>query len=255
MNKLLSLKKLRKKLSQGQASIGSWMQIPSEEIGEIMGSAKFDWVAIDMEHGSIQLNQLPNLCRSLELGNTLPFVRIPEGNERHCARILDSGAAGIIVPMIESSEQLENIRSACCWPPSGNRGVGFSRANLYGVRFESYSSEAQNPFLIAMIENVNAIENLDKILRVQGLDGIMVGPYDLSASLGITGDFENKLFKKTLNLIKNLAFSNKIPMGYHIVDPVKRDLSLKIKQGFQFLAYGIDSVYLSSSVKDLDINN
>ena len=254
MNKLLSLKKLRKKLLAGKPTVGSWMQIPSPEIAEIMGSSNFDWVAVDMEHGSIGISSLANIFRSLELGNTLPLVRLAEGNERYCARILDAGAAGVIVPMIDTAEQLKRIKSACCWPPSGRRGVGFSRTNLYGVNFDNYIQEAQNPLLVAMIENVSALKNLEDILETDGLDAIMVGPYDLSASLGITGDFENKIFKKTLRIIKDLCEKKNVPMGVHIVKPEKKELSLKIKQGYQFIAYAIDSVFLSESIIDLDIN-
>ena len=105
-----------------------------------------------------------------------------------------------------------------------------------------------------MLEIVSALKNLEDILETDGLDAIMVGPYDLSASLGITGDYENKIFKKTLRIIKDLCEKKYVPMGVHIVKPEKKELSLKIKQGYQFIAYAIDSVFLSESIIDLDIN-
>jgi len=252
MNKLLKIKKIRKKLLNKQPTIGSWMQIPDPAVAEIMGSSNFDWVAVDMEHGSIGIHQLPNLFRSLELGDTLPLVRMQEGTERYCARILDSGAAGIIVPMVESAEQLIKIRDASCWPPSGKRGVGFSRANLYGNNFEEYKKEAGNPLLIAMIENIKALDNLENILKVKGLDSIMIGPYDLSASLGITGDFSNTLFKKTINTIKGLSQENGVPIGFHVVNPSKKEVHSKVKEGYQFIAHSIDSVLLLDSIKNLE---
>ena len=96
-----------------------------------------------------------------------------------------------------------------------------------------------------MIENKTGIENLDKILKVKGLDAILIGPYDLSASLGITGNFENKLFKKSEKEILKISKKHKIPTGFHIVKPSERELAKKINEGFRFIAYSIDTVFLN----------
>jgi len=136
MNRLDAIKRLREKLRTGGISIGSWMQIPHPSIAEIMGQAGYDWVAVDMEHGSIGAHQLPDLFRALELGNTLPLARVARGHAKDCKQALDAGAGGIIVPMIESAEQLVEVRDACRWPPAGMRGIGFSRANLFGKHFD-----------------------------------------------------------------------------------------------------------------------
>ena len=122
-----------------------------------MGQAGYDWVAVDMEHGAISTHQLPDLFRALELGNTLPLVRLAEGEVKDCKQALDAG--GVIVPMIEKAEQLK-IRDSTRWPPVGNRGVAFSRANLFGKKFDEYSNEAKQPLLVAMIEHVDAINEL-----------------------------------------------------------------------------------------------
>ena len=135
MNKLLALKNIRTKLQKDQYSIGSWIQLESPSSAEIMGNCGYDWVAVDLEHGSISISQLPNIFRALELRHTLPLARISEGNENNCKRALDSGAAGVIIPKIETKKQLEILAQSCKWPPNGNRGVGFSRANLYGEYF------------------------------------------------------------------------------------------------------------------------
>ena len=253
MNKLKTIKRLRHKLANGSPTVGSWMQIPSSEVAELMGGANFDWVAIDMEHGSINVNQLPNLFRALELGETLPLVRLPEGSERYCARILDAGAGGLIVPMVTEAKQLEKIITASSLPPSGKRGVGFSRANLYGVEFKNYIQEAQNPLIVAMIESSEAINNLEDILKVKGLDALMIGPYDLSASLGVTANFKNSKFTSTLSKIKDSCSKAGVPLGVHVVEPKRKDLNMKIKQGYQFLAYGIDTVFLTNSIMNLEI--
>ena len=106
-----------------------------------MGQAGYDWVAVDMEHGSFGVHQLPGLFRALELGGTLPLARLAQRQTKDCKQVLDAGAGGVIAPMIESASQLEQVRNACRWPPAGLRGVGFSRANLFGKQFESYREE------------------------------------------------------------------------------------------------------------------
>src|SRR5689334_11700428 len=137
MTRHAKINRIRKLLTSGKASVGSWMQIPNASVDEIMGDSGYDWVAIDLEHGSISIDQLPNLFRALEHGGTLPMVRVAEGSPKDCKQALDAGAGGLIVPMIESATQLQAVIEASCWPPVGRRGVGFSRANLFGKYFDA----------------------------------------------------------------------------------------------------------------------
>jgi 2-dehydro-3-deoxyglucarate aldolase len=246
MNRLEVVNAIRNRLRKGDVSIGSWMQIPNSSIAEIMGHAGYEWVAIDLEHGSISHQELPDLFRALELYGTLPLVRLAEGNPKDCKQALDAGAGGVIVPMIESANQLLSVRDACRWPPAGTRGVGFSRANLFGKYFNSYREEAQAPLLIAMIENVRAIENLDAILAVEGLDAILIGPYDLSASLGFTAQFDHPDFKAAMNRISVLAKEANIPAGVHVVLPSKAELDQRISEGYRFIAFSIDAIFLQT---------
>jgi 2-dehydro-3-deoxyglucarate aldolase len=252
MNKHEIVNSIRNKLKNSKPSVGSWMQIPHPSIAEIMGSGNFDWIAVDMEHGSVSHFSLPDLFRAIELGGTLPLARISEGTMSNCKQSLDAGAGGLIIPMIESAKHLEECISWSMWPPAGKRGVGFSRANLYGKFFQEYNEFAQNPLIIAQIENKIAIENLEEILSVENLDAIMIGPYDLSASMGITADFENPTFLKVLDDIKKLCIKNKIPLGFHLVEPSREKLKEKIDEGFLFIAYSIDAVLLQ---KNLNWNN
>jgi 2-dehydro-3-deoxyglucarate aldolase len=247
MNRLEVITAIRKKLKDGGCSIGSWLQIPHSSIAEIMGQNGYDWVAVDMEHGAISSHHLPDLFRALELGGTLPLVRLAHGHQKDCKQALDAGAGGVIIPMIESAEQLINVIDASRWPPAGKRGVGFSRANLFGKFFQSYTKEAQQPLIIAMIENYDGVNNLDDILKVGGLDAILIGPYDLSASMGITSQFENLEFLNVMKSIKNKADLANIACGVHVVDPSDSDLKERIAEGYRFLAYSIDSVFLIRS--------
>lgn len=250
MNRLEVIKTIRTNLLSGRLSIGSWMQIPDPSLAEIMGQAGYQWVAVDMEHGSINHSQLPNLFRALELGGTAPLARIAEGTSQNCKQALDAGAYGIIVPMVETAKQLRLIRNLCCWPPAGTRGVGFSRANLFGQHFESYSEEAQAPLLVAMIEHIRAVENLDEILQVEGLDAIFIGPYDLSASMNLTGQFHHPDFISVMQRIKEKATSARIPAGIHVVAPSKDELAGRISEGYQFIAFSIDAVFFRFTVSN-----
>lgn len=250
LNRKKMIDVIRTKLRNHQASIGSWMQIPDASIAEIMGQSGYDWVAIDLEHGSISLHQLPNLFRALSLGGTLPLARIAQCHPKDCKQALDAGAGGVIVPMVESARQLMEVCDACCWPPTGSRGVGFSRANLFGKYFASYEEEAQSPLVIAMIENISALENLEEILSVEGLDAVLIGPYDLSASMKMTGKFEEPEFKKAINYILKCSISAGIACGIHIVKPDPELLMLHLSEGYCFLAYSIDAVFLNEHARN-----
>jgi 2-dehydro-3-deoxyglucarate aldolase len=249
MDRTASIDVLRRKLTTGDRTVGSWLQIPHPSIAEVMGASGYDWVAVDLEHGSISIDLLPDLFRALELGGTLPLARIAQGHSKDCKQALDAGAGGIIVPMIESANQLAAVRNACRWPPAGTRGVGYSRANLFGRRLEAYRAEATAPLLIAQIEHIRAVESIDEILAVEGLDAIMIGPYDLSASLGIPGGFESPAYKTAHARVIDKCRERSAACGIHVVEPNKDELELRVAEGFQFLAYGIDAVFLATASK------
>jgi len=248
MNRLESIQRIRDQLRCGGRSIGSWLQIGHSSVAEIMGDAGYDWVAIDLEHGTVGIHQLPDLFRALELGGTLPLVRLAHGHPKDCKLALDAGAGGVIVPMIESAAQLVGVRNACCWPPAGSRGVGFSRANLFGKYFDDYKMEAQAPLLVAMIEHITAVDQLEEIVSVDGLDALLIGPYDLSASMGIVAEFQHARFIEAMKKIKEVANGYKIPCGVHIVTPSPEELNERLSEGYRFLAYSIDSVFLNNNV-------
>lgn len=250
MNKIEKLNLIRNKLKNNLVTLGSWIQIPNASIAEILGNSGYDWIAIDLEHGSIDIENLPNLFRAIELGDTLPLARLRKGTDYECKSVLDAGAAGVIVPMIKSADQLSQIISYCKWPPGGIRGVGFSRANLFGNNFEKYKNEAQNPLIIAMIEDINAVDELDNILNISGLDAIFIGPYDLSASMGITAEFENIEYKNVLSNILIKCIKKGIPFGIHVVNQDIEELKRRISENYQFIAYSIDARFLISNCKN-----
>jgi 2-dehydro-3-deoxyglucarate aldolase len=243
---LNNAKLIKQKIRKGEVSIGSWMQISHPGIAEIMAKAGYDWIAVDMEHGAFATSELPDIFRAIELHGSQPFVRLAVGLRKDIKSALDSGATGIIIPMIESAAQVKEIINELHYPPKGIRGVGFSRANLHGGDFETYVSTINDSLtVVAQIEHIKAIKNLDEILAIPELDALMIGPYDLSASMGIVGQFDHPEFVKALNEFKEKCLKAKKTMGFHVVKPEMAQLKLKIKDGFKFLAYSIDGVFLN----------
>jgi 2-dehydro-3-deoxyglucarate aldolase len=244
------LSKIKKKLKKGQVTIGSWMQIPSTSVAEIMGKAGYDWVAVDLEHGHFSTQVLPDIFRALELGGTAPFARVAQCKSKDVRASLDAGARGIILPMIQEATQLKSAIEWGLYPPKGIRGVGYSRANFFGKDFDFYlATSLQETIFIAQIENIQAVENLDEILKVEGLDAIMVGSYDLSSSMNLTAEFRDPRFIKTMEIISQKANKYRVPMGLHIVKPVLNELEKSIEKGYQFIAYSIDAVFLYESAE------
>ena len=253
MYSLKNIKLLRNKFKNQKLSIGGWMQIPNSSIAEIFGNSDFEWVVIDMEHGAIDLSQLPDIIRSLELSQTISFVRIPKSYFNLVNQILDCGANGIILANCNDSIDLKNLINNSTMPPKGRRGVGFSRANLFGKYLNKYQTDLIKPFFIAQIENKLGYKNLNKIVKVQGLDAILIGPYDLSASLNMLNDFKSDKFKKIINQIKNTCKRNKIACGIHVVNNETKDLLSAINQGFNFIPFSTDGQILNKSISKLNL--
>lgn len=246
---------IREALRRGEASVGTWLQIPSPDVAEIIGRMGYDWAAVDMEHGSFSRTDLPDVFRALERWGTLPFARLPQADLRNIKDALDSGAQGLVFPMIETREQLDAAIAHALFPggrefSGGRRGVGFSRANGFGLDFPNYvnpeSGTAKDIVLVAQIEHVNALEHLDAIFSHPRLDAYMIGPYDLSASMGLTARFDAPEFLAAIRRIEDAAAACKLPKGYHVVAPQPENLRQKIAEGYTFIAYGIDALFLQT---------
>lgn len=248
-DRLPRIKEVKAAISAGKNSIGSWLQIPSTDTAEIMGRAGYDWIAVDLEHGSFTRRSLPDIFRAIELGGAAPFARVVDCTMTSIKTALDSGAKGLIFPMIESRSQLDDAINRSLYPPAGIRGVGYCRANLFGKEFLQSMSGNAETFFCAQIEHFRAIDELDEILEHPRLDAIMVGPYDLSGSMGLTGQFEHPDFIKALRLISEKAQNHGVAMGIHVVQPDPNQLKAKIADGYRFIAYGIDAVFLYSSAE------
>lgn len=247
MQKIL-INKLRKKFKKGKLTIGGWMQICDPNIAEIMSSANYDWITFDLEHGSYSIKDVINSVRAVELNKKIKLARLPNKNLSISAQVLDAGCDGVIIPNIKNKSELIKIRNSIYFPPKGQRGVGFSRVNMFGKNFKRKMKDKIKPILIAMIENIEGIKNLDEILSVEGLDAILVGPYDLSSSLKITGKFNHPHFKKAIKLIIDKTKKKKITLGIHVLQTSIKEVKAQFRKGFKFIPYGTDALLLNKSI-------
>lgn len=243
---------LKQALKENRLTVGSWVSIGNESVVEIMASSGFTWLAIDLEHGSFSIETAQRLIRVIDLAGSIPLVRVGANDPLAIKRVLDAGAQGIIVPMVNTKNDAEKAVSSVHYPPFGTRGVGLARAQNYGLGFEAYRKWLdQAVVVIVQIEHIDAVENLEEILQVDGVDAFIVGPYDLSGSLGVPGELDHPLMRDVLYRIDTIAKRLNKPKGFHVVSPSPNELKAKIREGYTFLAASVDMLLLSDSCSHL----
>jgi len=231
-------------------TLGSWVTIGHQSIVEIMASAGFDWLTIDMEHSAITLDKAQELILTIQSKKINAFVRVGANDEVLIKRVMDAGADGVIVPMINSKNDAEKAVNAVKYPPQGSRGVGLARAQNYGIGFEDYKDWLQeNSIVIAQIEHQDAVENINEIIEVDGIDAIIIGPYDLSASLGIPGELDNPLLTKSIQIVESSCKEASFTMGYHVIKPDHREVLEKIKSCYSFIGFSLDFYFLGDKAR------
>jgi len=236
---------LKNKLKNNQLTIGSWIMMGNPMSVEVMALAGFEWLVIDIEHTSIDLQATENLIRTIQANNIKALVRVSKNEEVIIKKVLDMGADGIIVPMVCSKEDAIQAVNYAKYPPIGTRGVGLYRASGYGTKFEEYKKWVDEELvIIAQVEHIDAVNNIDAILQVEGIDGTIIGPYDLSGSMGHPGDFEREDVKDAVQKVLDRCKLYNVPSGFHVVDTDPEKLQMKIDQGCTFLAYGIDYFFM-----------
>jgi 2-dehydro-3-deoxyglucarate aldolase len=207
-----------------------------------------------MEHTAIDEFAALQMIQIISLSGNVPLVRVGKNDELLIKRVMDSGAHGVLVPMINNKEDAEKAVDSAKYPPKGKRGAGLSRAQNYGLGFQEYINWAEkNSVVIVQIEHIKAVENIQEILAVEGVDGFIIGPYDLSASLGIPGEFDNPKMIQVIDDINKIVKESVKPGGYHVVHSNHGLLQQKINDGYRFIAYGDDMVFFSEKIKTEEI--
>lgn len=241
---------LKQKLKNKELTIGSWVTIGHPSVVEVMANAGFEWLVIDIEHTSIDLTMVQILISTIQSKGLKALIRVSKNEEVVIKRVLDMGADGIIVPMITNADDAQKAVDYAKYPPIGKRGVGLFRAQNYGLSFNEYKKWVNDELvIIAQVEHYLAAENIESIITTEGIDGIIIGPYDLSGSLGYPGEYNRSEVKEAINKILLACDKHNIPSGFHVIETDTSKISEKIKQGCTFLAYSLDFLFLLNSSK------
>lgn len=241
---------LKQRLRAGATTFGCWLSMTEGYTAEIMGTAGFDWLLIDGEHAPNDIQTIRNQLIALESSASDVAVRVPIGEAWLIKQVLDAGAQTLLVPMVESGEQARDLVRACTYPPKGMRGVGASSARA--TRFGSvadYTTTADDQIcLMVQVESRAGVEALDDILAVEGIDGVFIGPADLSADMGFAGNSAAPEVQTVIqDVLGRIAASGKTPGIMCLDDRVQT----YVDWGARFVAVGIDILVLAKAARGL----
>jgi 2-keto-3-deoxy-L-rhamnonate aldolase RhmA len=237
----------RDALQAGKPLIGTLLTVASPEVAEALALLGFDWIFIDLEHGSLSIKDAQTAIQAVA-NRSHTLVRVPDGTPENIKRVMDTGCSGIIVPMVSSESYARRIVALAKYPPLGERSVGLGRAQGYGLRFTEYLSSANAATaVIVQIEHRDAIANVDQILAVPGLDAVFVGPYDLSTSMGLVGQVSHPDVAAAIDKVRAACARTNSPMGIYCsnTDQARNE----IKAGARMVAVGTDIMHMANSAQ------
>lgn len=241
-----NINKLKRDLAAGKVCIGATITMNSPIVAEIMSHIGLDWLWFETEHTSLTLENILTMLQVTNGSDTSTVIRVPWNDKTMIKRALDTGADGIIIPLVNSRAEAEQAVKAMKYPPWGERGAGLSRAQSYGLNMGNYLSTANEEIMtILMIEHIKAVENIDEILAVKGVDSIMIGALDLSGSMGMLGSTSDPQVEKAIQTV--LAASKKAGVSCGIIAGSPEQALQRIEQGFTNIILGIDAIYLHSA--------
>ncbi len=246
--------KIKQTFKEGKVSIGSWISMAHVSIAEILASAGYDWVVVETEHTAIDVSEVLRLIIAIERHGATPLVRLAWNDPIQAKAVLDSGAAGVLVPMVNSKTEAELAVQSVKFPPLGSRGVGLARAQGYGLTFDEYVKNAnRDGLLMLQIEHIDAVNNIDEILSVPGIDGTFIGPYDLSLSMGLPGQLNHPDIQAAKQQVLEATKAHGLAPGIHLVHPdtAAEDLGEYVALGYQFIALGTDILFLGDNCRTL----
>ncbi len=229
---------VRAKLKRGEPSFGTWLTLSDPTAAQLMARTGFDWLTIELEHTPTTLEHAAQSFAVIAAQGTVPLVRVPWNTGENIKRVLDTGVWGVVVPMVNSRAEAEAVVQAARYAPLGQRSIG---GQLHAANFDTdsatYYQRANDEILVVlMIEHVKAIEAIDDILSVPGIDVAFIGPNDLHQSMGQRPAFESdyKPFVEALKLVRETAVKYGVAPGIHVIDA---DAAQRRKdEGFQFIA-------------------
>ena len=238
-------------MKKNYKNIGTWITTFNPSAAHLMSSLGFGWLCIDMEHSTITFDQMSTLISAIDNNGSVPFVRVGSNDKLNIKKALDAGAKGVIVPMVNTVKDAKNAIDSTYYYPKGKRGVGLAKSSNFGYRFDEYvKKESKKIKLILQVETIESVNNLEKILDLKYISGTLLGPYDLSSSLGVIGKLDNSLVKKAIKRYEEISRKKKVPMGVHIAKPDVNKIKSAYKKKYKFIASGTDMIFLGNSCKE-----
>jgi 2-dehydro-3-deoxyglucarate aldolase/4-hydroxy-2-oxoheptanedioate aldolase len=226
------------RLDRGERFVGTFISLPSPESAEIFAEVGYDWLIIDTEHGPFDALLAQRMLQAV--GGRCPcVVRVPSNEEVWIKKALDIGSAGVLVPLVNTAETAQRVARACRYAPAGVRGMGGARAQRYGVGFQDYVARADRELLaIVQAEHIQAVENIEAIVRVPGIDAVFVGPYDLSASMGKPGQIRDPEVTGAIRRVRDAVLGAGLKAGIYCSDgPSAREF---LQQGYTLIGMSTD---------------
>ena len=241
--------KLKELFKAGKPIINSWLAVPSSFSAEVMANQGWDSITIDMQHGLIDYPNAINMLQAISTTETTPLARVNWNEPGQIMKILDAGCYGVICPMVSNRKEAEKFVQACQYPPKGYRSFGPIRASIYGGA--DYAKKADNEILkLAMIETKEALEKLDEILDTPNLDGVYVGPADLSLAVGEEPGFDKeentKAYSEIMRILEAVKKKNLLAELHNGTPEYAKKM---INKGFNLVTVGSDSRYIASGAK------
>jgi 2-keto-3-deoxy-L-rhamnonate aldolase RhmA len=242
------MQQFRQRLLAGERLIGPMVTLSSPEVAEILAKVGFDWFFLDAEHAPFNALGLQHMMQAA--GDTPCLVRLESSQELPIKKALDIGAAGIIAPMVNTAKHAQQVVSWCRYSPQGTRGVGLGRAQGYGLDFTEYVETANETVtVVVQAEHIEAVENIEAIVQVDGIDGVLIGPYDLSASLGLLGQVAHPEVVAAIDRVTAVCRQAKVPLGVFGLSATA--VQPYIEKGYTLITAGVDTLFLSSAANSL----
>jgi 2-dehydro-3-deoxyglucarate aldolase len=237
------------RIRQRPVPVGTILSSSALDVADLIAGCGFDWLMLDTEHGSLTSTDVQRVL-SVVQPRVSALVRVPDAEEAGIKKALDAGADGIIVPQVNSARAASDIVSAAKYPPMGARSVGIGRAHEYGEQFAEYTRAANsNTAVIVQVEHRDAVEDIENIVTVNGIDGVFIGPYDLSGSLGCIGEISHPDVQQAIAHVRAACSAAGLPVG--IFGLTATAAKAAVDAGYDFVAAGIDLPILGAAARQL----
>jgi 2-keto-3-deoxy-L-rhamnonate aldolase RhmA len=240
--------RLKQNLAAGKVCIGATITMNSPIVAEIMSHIGLDWLWFEAEHTALNLDNILTMLQAANGSDVSTVIRVPWNDKTMIKRALDTGPDGILIPLVTSAEEAEYTVRAMKYPPWGERGAGLARAQCYGLHMGEYLQTANDEVMtILMIEHIKAVENIDDILAVKGVDSVMVGALDLSGTMGMLGQTSDPKVEGAIQKVLAVCKKAGKPCGIIALGP--EQANQRIEEGFTNIILGIDVLYLHSGIQ------